>query len=123
MIASYGLTYAALLISGGRLGDIYGRKRMFIWGVTAFTMASILCGLAPSPVFLIAARALQGVSGALLFPQVLAIMQVTFPQSEKSEGGRIVRHGDWHVLLFGERSGRPPGERKHLQSEPGGRSF
>src|ERR1043166_8539612 len=73
VIASYGLTYAVLLISGGRLGDISGRKRMFVWGVAAFTAASMLCGLAPSPVFLIAARALQGSAGALLFPQVLSI--------------------------------------------------
>src|SRR5690349_1336398 len=82
VIASYGLTYAVLLISGGRLGDIYGRKRMFMWGVAAFTAASLLCGMAPSPVFLIAARALQGVAGALLFPQVLSIMQVTFQPHE-----------------------------------------
>lgn len=85
VIASYGLTYSVLLISGGRLGDIYGRKKMFLWGVTAFTAASMLCGFAPSAGFLIAARALQGVSGALLFPQVLAIMQVTFPQHERAK--------------------------------------
>lgn len=85
VIASYGLTYAVLLISGGRLGDIYGRKRMFIWGVSAFTAASLLCGIATSPVWLIAARALQGVAGALLFPQVLSIMQVTFPLSERAK--------------------------------------
>ncbi len=85
VIASYGLTYSVLLISGGRLGDIYGRKKMFLWGVTAFTAASMLCGFAPSAGFLIAARALQGVSGAMLFPQVLAIMQVTFPQSERAK--------------------------------------
>jgi EmrB/QacA subfamily drug resistance transporter len=85
VIASYGLTYSVLLISGGRLGDIYGRKRMFMWGVAAFTAASMLCGLAPSPVFLIAARVLQGVSASMLFPQVLAIMQVTFPQNERAK--------------------------------------
>ena len=85
VIASYGLTYSVLLISGGRIGDIYGRKKMFMWGVTAFTAASMLCGFAPSPVFLIAARALQGIAGALLFPQVLAIMQVTFPQNERAK--------------------------------------
>jgi EmrB/QacA subfamily drug resistance transporter len=85
IIASYGLTYAVLLISGGRLGDIYGRKRMFMWGVAAFTAASMLCGLAPSPRLLIAARALQGVAGALSFPQVLSIMQVTFPLSERAK--------------------------------------
>ncbi len=85
VIASYGLTYSVLLISGGRIGDIYGRKKMLMWGVTAFTAASMLCGFAPSPVFLIAARALQGIAGALLFPQVLAIMQVTFPQNERAK--------------------------------------
>ncbi len=85
IIASYGLTYAVFLISGGRLGDIFGRRRMFMWGVTAFTVASLLCGLAPSPIFLIGARALQGTSGALLFPQVLSIVQVTFPQRERAK--------------------------------------
>lgn len=85
VIASYGLTYSVLLISGGRLGDIYGRKRMFMCGVTVFTVASVLCGLSPSPLFLIAARALQGVSGALLSPQVLSIVQVTFPQRERAK--------------------------------------
>lgn len=84
IIASYGLTYAVLLISGGRLGDIYGRRKMFVWGVSSFTAASLLCGIAPSPSLLIAARALQGVSGALLFPQVLSIIQVTFPQRERA---------------------------------------
>jgi MFS family permease len=84
IIASYGLTYSVFLISGGRLGDIYGRKRMFIWGIGAFTGASLLCGLAPSPILLIAARALQGASGALLFPQVLSIVQVTFAQRERA---------------------------------------
>src|SRR4051794_32104112 len=84
IIASYGLTYAVLLISGGRLGDIYGRRKMFVWGVISFTAASLLCGIAPSPLLLITARALQGVSGALLFPQVLSIIQVTFPLRERA---------------------------------------
>jgi EmrB/QacA subfamily drug resistance transporter len=85
VIASYGLTYSVFLISGGRLGDIYGRRRMFMWGIVAFTASSLLCGLAPSPSFLIAARAFQGVSGALLFPQVLSTIQVTFPQYERAK--------------------------------------
>jgi EmrB/QacA subfamily drug resistance transporter len=84
VIASYGLTYGVFLITGGRLGDILGRKRVFLWSVAGFTLTSMLCGLAPSPGFLIAARALQGVTGALLFPQVLSIMQVTFPPSERA---------------------------------------
>ncbi|MGA3041702.1 MAG: MFS transporter, partial [Bryobacteraceae bacterium] len=79
VIASYGLTYSVLLITGGRLGDIFGRKRMFVWGITGFTSASVLCGMAPSPGFLIASRALQGSMAAMLFPQVLSLIQVTFP--------------------------------------------
>jgi EmrB/QacA subfamily drug resistance transporter len=85
VIASYGLTYAVLLISGGRLGDIYGRKRMFLWGVAGFTLTSALCGLAPTPRFLILGRALQGMAGALLFPQVLSVIQVTFPVRERAK--------------------------------------
>lgn len=85
VIASYGLTYSVFLISGGRLGDIFGRRLMFMWGIAAFTAASLLCGLAPSPLLLIAARAVQGISGALLFPQVLSIIQVTFPQHERAK--------------------------------------
>jgi EmrB/QacA subfamily drug resistance transporter len=84
VIASYGLTYAVLLISGGRLGDIYGRKRMFMLGITGFIVTSLFCGLAHSANVLIAARALQGITGALLFPQVLSIMQVTFPPQERA---------------------------------------
>ena len=84
VIASYGLTYAVLLISGGRLGDIYGRKRMFMLGIAGFMVTSLFCGLAHSPNVLIGARALQGITGALLFPQVLSIMQVTFPGKERA---------------------------------------
>ena len=57
VIASYGLTYSVLLITGGRMGDIYGRKRMFLCGITGFISASLLCGIAPTPGFLIASRA------------------------------------------------------------------
>jgi EmrB/QacA subfamily drug resistance transporter len=83
VIASYGLTYAVLLITGGRLGDLYGRKRMFLLGVAGFTFASALCGLATSPLMLIAARVFQGATGAVMFPQVLSIIQVSFPPAER----------------------------------------
>ncbi len=83
VIAGYGLAYAVCLITGGRLGDIVGRKRMFLIGVAGFTLASVLCGLAPRPELLIAARVLQGVAGAMLFPQVLSIIQVTFPPEQR----------------------------------------
>jgi EmrB/QacA subfamily drug resistance transporter len=85
VIAIYGLTYAVLLVTGGRLGDIYGRKRMFMIGVAGFTITSLFCGLAPNPGILIFARALQGITGALLFPQVLSVMQVTFPPEERAK--------------------------------------
>jgi EmrB/QacA subfamily drug resistance transporter len=85
VVASYGLSYSVFLISSGRLGDIYGRKRIFLCGVAAFTAASILCGLANSPGFLISARVLQGVSASLVFPQVLAIIHVTFSQEERAK--------------------------------------
>src|SRR5258708_7103615 len=76
--AAYSLTYAVGLITGGRLGDLYGRKRMFMVGLGAFTLASLGCGLAPAPAALIAARIAQGLSAAAMFPQVLSWMRVTF---------------------------------------------
>jgi len=83
VIAAYVLAFALGLLPFGRLGDIVGRKRMFLLGVTAFTVASALCGLAPNIETLIAARAFQGVGAAIMTPQVLAIAQVTFPPQER----------------------------------------
>jgi EmrB/QacA subfamily drug resistance transporter len=78
IVAGYGLTYAVGLIAGGRLGDLYGRRRMFIAGIGGFTVASFACGIAPDPNALIAARLLQGLAAAILFPQVLSLMRVIF---------------------------------------------
>ncbi|MBO1329712.1 MFS transporter [Streptomyces sp. VRA16 Mangrove soil] len=78
VISAYTITYACLLVTGGRLGDLVGRRRMFITGLLVFSAASALCGAAPNIEVLIAARALQGIGGALLYPQVLAIIQTTF---------------------------------------------
>ena len=78
IIATYSLTYAIFLITGGRLGDIFGRKRLFILGMSVFTISSATCGLAPSPLILITSRAFQGVGAALMYPQILSIIQVTF---------------------------------------------
>ena len=83
VLAGYQLAYAVVLITGGRLGDIFGRKRLFIVGVSGFTVASLICGLAPSPVALIAARVLQGTMAALMYPQVLSVIQVSFPPRER----------------------------------------
>ncbi|HEX5506071.1 MAG TPA: MFS transporter [Thermomicrobiales bacterium] len=84
VIAGYGLAYAVTLITGGRLGDIYGRKRLFLLGLAAFTACSALCGLAPTAALLVAARVAQGLAAALMAPQVLSVIQVTFPPAERS---------------------------------------
>jgi len=68
VLAGYQLAYAVVLITGGRLGDIFGRKRLFLIGVSGFTVASLICGLAPNPVALIAARVFQGLMAALMYP-------------------------------------------------------
>lgn len=84
VIAGYALAYGVTLVTGGRLGDIYGRKRLFLSGLTGFTAASALCGLAPGPGVLVSARLLQGLAAAALTPQVLSIIQVTFPPAERA---------------------------------------
>src|ERR1700676_5040546 len=83
VLAGYQLAYAVLLITGGRLGDIFGRKRLFIVGVSGFTVASLICGLAPTPTTLMAARVFQGLMAALMYPQVLSVIQVSFPPRER----------------------------------------
>ncbi|MFE9929963.1 MFS transporter [Streptomyces sp. NPDC005533] len=83
--AGYALAFAAGLITGGRLGDIYGRKRLFLLGIAGFTAASLLCGIAANPGMLVASRILQGGMAALMVPQVLAIIHVTFPPQERGK--------------------------------------
>jgi EmrB/QacA subfamily drug resistance transporter len=78
VVAGYGLTFAVGMISGGRLGDLYGRRRLFITGLALFTLTSAACGLAPSAGILVTARVLQGAAGALLTPQVLAILSTVY---------------------------------------------
>ncbi|MFD3437566.1 MFS transporter [Streptomyces sp. NPDC058685] len=83
--AGYALAFAAGLITGGRLGDIYGRKRLFLIGITGFTLASALCGFAANEEMLVASRLLQGATAALMVPQVLAIIHATFPAHERGK--------------------------------------
>jgi EmrB/QacA subfamily drug resistance transporter len=83
VISAYAATYAVFLITGGRLGDWLGRKRMFVLGVAGFTLASVLCGLAWSPGVLIAGRILQGLTATVMAPQVLASIRVIFPVAEQ----------------------------------------
>jgi len=78
--AGYALAMGTLLVVGGRLGDKYGQRRLFLVGMAGFTLASAVCGLAPGPAVLIIARVLQGGFGALLIPQGIAIMTKTFPK-------------------------------------------
>ncbi len=83
VISAYAATYAVFLITGGRLGDLFGRRRLFLLGVAGFTLASLLCGLSPSPAFLVAARILQGLTATAMAPQVLASIRVLFPPAEQ----------------------------------------
>jgi EmrB/QacA subfamily drug resistance transporter len=78
VLVGYALPYGAALITGGRLGDILGRRRMFIWGMALFTLASAVCGAAPTPGVLIAGRVAQGLAAALMSPQVLTILGATY---------------------------------------------
>ncbi|CAM3246423.1 MFS transporter [Paracoccus nototheniae] len=82
--AAYVLAFAVGLLPCGRFGDKLGRKRLFLSGVALFTVASVLCGLAPDIRVLIGARALQGIGGAMMVPQVMAIMHVIFPPEQKA---------------------------------------
>src|SRR6476659_4999927 len=78
VVAGYGLAFAAFLILAGRLGDRIGRRRVYAVGLALFTVASAACGLAPSPTALIVARVAQGIAGAIVMPQVLSIINVTY---------------------------------------------
>ena len=83
VISSYAAVYAVTLITGGRLGDIYGRGKMFFLGLMGFAAASLLCGFAWSPWALIAGRILQGATAAIMAPQALASVQAIFPEAER----------------------------------------
>ena len=91
VVESYALFLAALILVGGVLGDRYGRKRIFLIGTVLFAATSVWCGLAPTIEMLIAARAAQGVAGALLTPASLAIISAAF--TDKTERGRAI--GTW----------------------------
>ncbi|MFE0513371.1 MFS transporter [Streptomyces sp. NPDC058964] len=83
--AGYALAFAAGLITGGRLGDIHGRRRLFLIGIGGFTIASALCGFAANPEMLVASRILQGAMAAMMVPQVLSIVHATFPAHERGK--------------------------------------
>ncbi|MEJ1109529.1 MULTISPECIES: MFS transporter [unclassified Kribbella] len=95
VIAGYGVAYAALLVLGGRLGDRFGRRRMFLGALVGFIVASAICGFAPSVGVLIAARIVQGATAALLVPQVLATFHHTLEHERKARA----------LALYGATSG------------------
>jgi EmrB/QacA subfamily drug resistance transporter len=119
VVDAYTLVLAGLLLLGGTLGDSYGRRRMFMAGTVWFAAASLLCGLAPNAPVLIAARALQGVGGALLTPGSLAILQASFAPDDRSKaigawsglggiataagpllGGWLISAVSWRLVFF-----------------------
>jgi MFS family permease len=83
VIAGYSVAYGVLLMNGARLGDLYGRRRVFLAGMGLFTVASALCGLATTPTMLVAARVLQGIGAAVLMPQVYASLRLMFKGDER----------------------------------------
>ena len=119
VVESYALCLAALILVGGSLGDRFGRRRIFCTGTALFALASIYCGLAPSIGHLIAARAAQGVAGAMLVPGSLAIISASFPEDKRGAaigtwsgftaitaaigpviGGWLIEHVSWRAVFF-----------------------
>ncbi|MGF7235382.1 MAG: MFS transporter, partial [Frankia sp.] len=85
IVAGYSFTYAAGLVTGGRLGDRIGRRQLFIVGMALFTIASAWCGIAPTGGWLVAGRLVQGAGAAAMVPQVLALITVSFPPEERAK--------------------------------------
>jgi EmrB/QacA subfamily drug resistance transporter len=83
LLAGYSLTFALMLITGGRMGDVFGYKKLFMIGVGGFTLASLLCGVAANPLMLVIARLLQGSMAALMVPQVMSLMQIMYKPEER----------------------------------------
>jgi EmrB/QacA subfamily drug resistance transporter len=82
VLSAYTAAFALGLVTSGRLGDLLGRRRLFLLGLTGFTLASLACGLAPDVVFLIVARTLQGLLGSVMIPQGLALVKIVFPPQD-----------------------------------------
>ncbi len=119
IVSGYALTFAALMLIGGKLADAYGRRLVFVTGIVVFTLASLACGLAPSGGALIGARVAQGVGAALMNPATLSIIAVTFPPRQRGTaiglwagvsalalaigplvGGLLTEHAGWNWIFF-----------------------
>jgi MFS family permease len=94
-VASYALAFSAGMITGGRLGDIFGQRRVFMAAFAAFTLTSLLCGAAPNIEVLIVGRLLQGASAAMLSPQVFALVRMSFADG----GERTTAFGAMGVVI------------------------
>jgi EmrB/QacA subfamily drug resistance transporter len=118
-VAAYALTFASLLLTGGKLGDLLGRRKIFIVGLTVFTLSSLACGLSSSAPQLISARAVQGIGAALMMPATLSIISHTFHARERGMaigiwagvsalalaigpllGGIITEHISWNWIFY-----------------------
>src|SRR6266705_2433215 len=119
VVEAYSLFLASLILVGGSLGDHFGRRRIFAIGILLFTAASVLCGLSPNVIFLIIARAVQGIGGALLVPGSLAIISASFDKERRGRaigtwsgftamtsalgpvlGGLLVQYASWRWVFF-----------------------
>jgi EmrB/QacA subfamily drug resistance transporter len=119
VVESYGLFLAALILAGGSLGDLYGRRKIFLVGTVIFACASVACGVAPTTQLLIVARSIQGVGAALLVPGSLAIISSSFDETGRGRaigtwsgftsittavgpvlGGWLVEHASWRWVFF-----------------------
>jgi len=105
VVAGYQLAYAILLVTGGRLGDIFGRRRLFMIGVVGFTVTSVLSGLAQTPTMLIASRLGQGLTAAMLFPQGLSMITAVFPAAERAKAFGVFAASAGIAIVFGPLAG------------------
>ena len=110
----YLLSLASLILLGGSLGDRYGRRRIFVIGTVWFALASLLCGLAPNPSMLIAARILQGAGAALLTPGSLAMIQGAFVRDDRAKAIGVVGRARRHRLRDRAVPRRVPGRVRQL---------
>src|SRR6266852_3989636 len=119
IVAGYALTFAAFMLTGGKLADLLGRRLIFSLGLAIFTGASLACGLAPNGGFLIGARVVQGLGGALMNPATLSIITATFPPRQRGTaigiwagvsamalaigplvGGLLTEHVNWNWIFY-----------------------
>ena len=108
-----------LLITGARLGDLIGRRRMFLLGVGGFTLASLACGLAPDIGVLIAARFVQGAGAAAMMPQIMTVIQLRFSRARAGPGAERLHRGAVLGFVAGQVIGGAAGDRGPVRRSGG----